>query len=78
MPNCVIKSDLESATGIGTPKLTKKADLANVKSDLDKLDIDNLKILLVDLSKLRNVVKNDVVKKTVSVYDDLAKQVNST
>ena len=70
MSNYVIKSDLESATGIGTSKFTKKANLANVKSDLYKLDIDNLKILLVDLSKLSNVVKNDVVKKIVSVYDD--------
>ena len=67
MSNYVIKSDLESATGIGTSKFTKKANLANVKSDLYKLDIDNLKILLVDLSKLSNVVIMMLLKR-LSLY----------
>ena len=67
MSNYVIKSDLESATGIGTSKFTKKANLANVKSDLYKLYIDNLKILLVDLSKLSNVVIMMLLKR-LSLY----------
>ena len=40
------------------------ANLANLKSEVDKLDIDKLKPNLTNLSKLSNVVKNDVVKKT--------------
>ena len=40
-----------------------------LKSDNDVLSITKLKIVSVDFIKLRNVVKNDVVKKTV--YDKL-------
>ena len=40
-----------------------------LKSDNDILSIKKLKIVSVDFIKLRNVVKNDVVKKTV--YDKL-------
>ena len=43
--------------------LLKKDDSVNLKSDVDKLDIDKLKTVPVDLSILSNVVKNDVVKK---------------
>ena len=42
---------------------------------MDTLDIDKLAPVPVDLSKLSDVVKNDVVKKTV--YDKLAAKVNS-
>ena len=38
-------------------------NLTNLKSKTDKLDIDKLVPILVDLSKLNDVVKNDVVKK---------------
>ena len=37
--------------------------LSNLKSKVDKLDIGKLEITPVDLSRLSNVVKNDVVKK---------------
>ena len=40
-----------------------KTNLANLKNEVDKLDIDKLVPVPTDLSKLRNVVKNDVVKK---------------
>ena len=39
-------------------------NLSNIKSKVDKLDIDKLAPLPVDLSKLSNVVKNEVVNKT--------------
>ena len=39
--------------------------MANLKSEVDKLVIDKLATVPVDLSNLSNVVKNDVVKKTV-------------
>ena len=45
-----------------------------MKSKLDKLDIGKLKTIPVGLSKLSNVVKNDVVKKAKSV--ELVKNVN--
>ena len=44
-----------------------KANLASLKTEVNRLDIDKLVQVPVDLSKLSNVVKNQVVKKTV--YD---------
>ena len=49
--------------------------MANVKTEVDKLDIDKLVPVPTDLSKLNNVVKNDVVKK--SVYNKLVAKVNA-
>ena len=40
-------------------------DLSNFKSKVEKFDIGKLKTTLVVLSKLSNIVKNDVVKKDV-------------
>ena len=47
--------------------------MANLKTEVDKVDIDKLATVPVDLSKLGNVVKNDFVKKTV--YDKLVAKV---
>ena len=38
-------------------------DLTSLKSNLDQLNIDKLAPAPVDLNKLSDVVKNDVVKK---------------
>ena len=51
-------------------------DLASWKSKVDKIDIEKLKTVLVDLYKLSNVVDTDVVKKTG--YAELVIKVNST
>ena len=42
-----------------------KTNLANLKTEVDKLDLEKLVPVSVDLSKLSDVVKNDVVKKDV-------------
>ena len=39
--------------------------LSNLKSKVDKLDVDKLVPVLADLSKLGDVAKNNVVKKYV-------------
>ena len=39
------------------------------------MDIDELKTVFIDLSKLSNVVKNEIVKSTA--YDDLVEKVNA-
>ena len=49
---------------VDTSSFALKPNLANLKTEVDKLDIDNLVPVPVDLSKLSDVVKNDVVKKT--------------
>ena len=67
------KSDLQKVTSINTSKFTKKVDLGNLKSDVNDLVIDNLKTVPVDSSKLSNLVKNDVFKRTLN--DELVKNV---
>ena len=44
-----------------------KPNLDNLKTEVDELNIDKLVIVLVDLNKLSDVVKNDVVKKTFMI-----------
>ena len=41
-----------------------KTNLAALKTEVDKIDVDKLKTTPTDLAKLSNVVKNDVVEKT--------------
>ena len=52
-----------------------KKNLANLKTEVDKLDIDKLVPIPVDLSKLSDVVKNDVVKK--DIYNKLVAKVDN-
>ena len=75
LSNYSTKADFKIAAGIDTLKFVKKVDLASLKSNVDKLDINKLKTVPIDLSKLSNVVKNEVVKKTV--YDKLVSKVNN-
>ena len=69
------KTDLKNITHIDTSSFALKTNLASLKTEVDKLDIDKLAPVPVDLSKLSDVVKNDVVKKTQ--YDKLAAKVNN-
>ena len=71
--NYARKSDIKSATGIS--KFSKKADLASLKSDVGKLDIDKLETIPADLNKLSNILTNNVIKKTV--YAELVIKVNA-
>ena len=63
LSNYSTKSDIKNISHVDTSNFALKTNLANLKSEVDKLDIDKLKHVPTDLSKLRNVVKNDVVKK---------------
>ena len=57
-----LKSDVDE---IGIDRLKNVPSiLSNLKSKVDKIDIGKLGTTQVDLSKLSNIVKNDVVKKT--------------
>ena len=75
LSNYATKTNLKNATGIDTCKLAPKSDLASLKAEIDKLDIDKLITVPADLNKLSDVVKNDVVRKTV--YDKLVAKVNN-
>ena len=69
------KKDINDITLVDTSNFALKTNLANLKTEVDKLDIDKLVPIPNDLSKLSNVVENDVVKKTV--YDKLVTKVNN-
>ena len=69
------KADLKNTPRIDTSKLAAKPDLASLKVDVDKLYIDKLIPVPVDLSKLTDILKNDVVKKTV--YDKLVAKIST-
>ena len=56
LPNYVIKSDLKNTTGVDTSAFSKKVDLANLKSDVDKLDSDKLKNVPTNLNSLKSKV----------------------
>ena len=75
LSNYATKADLKNATGIDTSKLAAKSDLASLKAEVDKLDIDKLIPVPLDLRKLSDLVKNDVNKKTV--YDKLVAKGNN-
>ena len=57
--------DLKSATSIDTSKFAEEGDLACLKLAVDELNIEKLKTFVVDINKPSNVVKIDIVKKTV-------------
>ena len=75
MSNYATKTDLKNVTHVDTSSFTLKTNLANLKTEVDKLDVDKLAQVPVDLSKLSDVVKNYVVKTTV--YDKLVAKVNN-
>ena len=65
LSNYATKTDLKNVTHVDNSSFALKTNLANLKTEVDILDINKLVPVPVDLSKLSNVVKNDVVKKTV-------------
>ena len=63
LSNYATKADLKNATGVDTSKFAKKVDLASLKSNVDKLDIDKLKNVPTNLSNLKSKVdKLDIGK----------------
>ena len=56
LSNYATKSDLKNATGIDTSKLASKSDLVNLKTEVDKLDIDKLENVPTNLRKLKSKV----------------------
>ena len=68
------KADLKDATGVDTSDFAKKkTGLANLKFDVDKLDIDKLKNVPNNLSNLKIKVDKLDVNKLVPGPDDLSK-----
>ena len=75
LSNYATKTDIENIPHLDTSSFALKTNLANLKTEVDKLDIDKLVAVPVDLSKLSNVVTNEVVKKTE--YNKLVAKVDN-
>ena len=63
LSNYATKDDVKNITHVDVSSFASKTNLAALKTEVDKLDTDKLKTTPIDLSKLSNVVENDVVKK---------------
>ena len=61
--NYATKTGIKNVAPIDTRSFALKSNLASLKTEVDKLDIDKLAPVPVHLSKLSDVVRNYVVKK---------------
>ena len=64
LTNYATKNDLKNITHVDVSSFASKTNLAVLKTEVDKIDVDKLKRTPTDLAKLSNVVKNDAVRKT--------------
>ena len=69
------KQDLQNISHVDISSFVTKTNLASLKTEVDKIDVDKYKTIPVDLAKLSNVVKNNVVKKTE--YNKLVTKVDN-
>ena len=75
LSNYATKRDLKNVSHVDISSFALKSNLASLKTEVDKLDAGKLKTVPVDLAKLSNMVKNDVVKKTK--YNNLVAKVDN-
>ena len=75
LSNYATKADIKNISHVDTSSFALKTNLANLKTEIDKLDINKLVPVPVDLSKLSDAVKMMLLKN--SVYDKLVAKVNS-
>ena len=64
LSNYSTKADIKNISHVDTSSFALKTNLANLKTEVDKLDIDKLVLVPVDLSKLSDAIENDVIEKT--------------
>ena len=63
LSNYATKADIKNIAHVDTSSFALKTNMASLKTEFDKLDIDKLVPVPIDLRKLSDVVRNDVVKK---------------
>ena len=64
LTNYATKTDLKNITYVDVSSFAGKTNLAALKTEVDKIDVDKLRTTPVDLAKLTNAVENELVKKT--------------
>ena len=75
LSNYATKTDLKNVSHVDVSSFALKSNLASLKTEVDKADIDKLVPVAADLIKLSDVVKNNVVKKTE--YNKLVTKVDN-
>ena len=75
LSNYATKADIKKISHVDASNFALKTNLATLKTEVNKLDIEKLKPVPTDLSKLSRVVKNDVVKK--ADYNKLVTKVDN-
>ena len=63
------KTDLKNVTHVDTSSFAIRTNLANLKTEIDKLDIDKLAPVPFDLSKLSDVVKKKMLLKKLRMIN---------
>ena len=63
LANYATKDDAKNITHVDVSSFASKTNLAELKTDVDKIDVDKLKATPTDLAKLTNAVENDLAKK---------------
>ena len=63
LSNYVAKTDLKNVTHVHTSSFALKTNLASLKTEVNKLGIEKLAPVSVDLSKLSDAVKMMLLKK---------------
>ena len=76
LSNYATKKDIKDITHIDASGFALKTNLAALKTGVDKIDTDKLKTVPIDLAKLTNVVKNEVLKKMILMLMITSKGLN--
>ena len=63
LSNYATEKDINDITHVDVSGFASKTNLAALKTEIDKIDVDKLKTAPTDLAKLTNAVENDLVKK---------------
>ena len=67
LANYATKDDVKNITHVDVSNFASKTNLAALKGEVDRIDVDKLKTTPVDLAKLTNAVENDLVKKLIII-----------
>ena len=72
LTNYATKTDLKNNTHVDVSSCASKTNLAALKTEVDKINVDKLETIPTDLAKLSNVVKNDYNAKVTSMEGQVA------
>ena len=75
LSNYATTADIKNISHVDTSSFALKSTLSSLKTEVDKIYIDKLIPIPVDLSKLSDVMKDDVAKKTL--YNKLVAKVDN-